>query len=313
MTDPAQLTLFDPTPAASPGLAAPAAAPTPPDPTPEPASGSQPSSATSPGPPSEAADVEGGAARCRRSPIEAATSRDPEERALYDRLQELLDGRLRSLVLTDNRRSILYIRPADATSGHRRDPDGLAVRLHRAFVGAPDDVLGAVAQLIEGEADAEVLTRCRKILRRWTERFWNENGAPKRRLVLHPVGRTVDLREIRDDINRRFFDGQVSVLIAWSRVLPGTVCRRRSIRLGSYQEETNVVRVHPALDHPDVPRYVVESIVYHEMLHADLPAVVKNGRRHVHTPEFRRRERQFPDYRRAKSWIRRNLKRLLRY
>ena len=285
MTDPAQLTLFDPTPAGS---------------------------AT--GPPSNPAEVAAPQrkreARTRRPPIEAATSRDPEERALYDRLQELLDGRLRWLVLTDNRRSILYIRPADATSGRQRD---LAVRLHRAFVGAPEGVLGAVAQLIDGEADAEALTRCRKILRRWTERFWDENGAPKRRLVLQPVGRTLDLREIRDDINRRFFDGQVSVLIAWSRVLPGTVCRRRSIRLGSYQEETNVVRVHPALDHPDVPRYVVESIVYHEMLHADLPAVVKNGRRHVHTPEFRRRERLFPDYRRAKSWIRRNLKRLLRY
>ncbi len=60
-----------------------------------------------------------------------------------------------------------------------------------------------------------------------------------------------------------------------------------------------------------VPRYVVESVVYHEVLHATLPPVMKNERRRIHTPEFRRRERLFPNYQRAERWIDRNPKRLL--
>lgn len=245
-----------------------------------------------------------------RSVIEAASSRRPEVRALFDHLQERLEGRLRSLKLTDNRRSILSVRPA-----HQKDPDGLAVRLHRGFVGAPDTVLAAAVVLIEGHEDPELRRSSRRVVRVWMDRYWAEHGAPERRrkVTLRPLGATLDLRELRDDLNRRFFEGRLSVHITWSQVFPGTVCRTRSIRLGSYQEDLGVVRIHPALDRRGVPRYVVESIVYHELLHADIPAVMRNGRRHVHTPEFRRRERQFPDHRRAKAWIRKNLQRLLRY
>jgi predicted metal-dependent hydrolase len=245
-----------------------------------------------------------------RRVIEAASSRKPEVRALFDHLQERLGGRLRSLKLTDNRRTILSVRPA-----HDRDSDGLAVRLHRGFVGAPDAVLAAVVVLVDGPRDRELRTTSRRAVRRWMDRFWAEHGPPERRrtVTLQPVGETLDLRELRDDLNRRFFEGRLSVHITWSQVFPGTVCRTRSIRLGSFQEDLEVVRIHPALDRPGVPRYVVESIVHHELLHADIPAVIENGRRYVHTPEFRRRERRFPEHRRAQAWIRKNLKRLLRY
>jgi len=248
--------------------------------------------------------------RSRRPVIEAASSRTPQVRALFDHLQERLEGRLRSLKLTDNRRSILSVRPA-----HSQDPDGLAVRLHRGFVGAPDGVLTAVAVLIEGHRSPRLRSTSRRALRRWMDRYWAEHDPPERRtpVTLRPVGETLDLRELRDDLNRRFFDGRLSVHITWSHVFPGTVCRTRSIRLGSFQEDLGVVRIHPALDHRGVPRHVVESVVYHELLHADIPAVIENGRRYVHTPEFRRRERLFPDHRRAQTWIRKNLKRLLRY
>ena len=247
--------------------------------------------------------------RARKPVIEAASSRRPEVRALFDHLQEHVEGRLRSLKLTDNRRSILSVRPA-----HREDPDGLAVRLHRGFVGAPDRVLDAVVVLIDGPGDPHLRRSSRRVVRRWMDRYWAEHGVPERRSVtLRPVGATLDLRELRDDLNRRFFEGRLSVHITWSQVFPGTVCRTRSIRLGSFQEDLGVVRIHPALDRRGVPRYVVESIVYHELLHADIPAVIRNGRRHVHTPQFRRRERLFPDHRRAKAWIRKNLQRLLRY
>jgi hypothetical protein len=72
------------------------------------------------------------------------------------------------------------------------------------------------------------------------------------------------------------------------------------------------VRIHPALDHPSVPRWVVESVVHHELLHADLDTVVSNGRRRLHTPEFRRREREFERHDDARRWVDRHLGALLR-
>ena len=253
-------------------------------------------------------------------PLEATDSPRPQDRALFDRLQRRLGGRLSSLVLTDNRQSILSVRPSG------RDRALVEVRLHRAFADAPEDALDAVAILAEGAGakhGKERRSRARQIVRGWMDRFWRHHGPPasrggSRHRDLNPVGATLDLRSVRDDLNRRFFDGRLSVEITWSRVLPGAVCRTRSIRLGSFQEgassqEPGIVRIHPALDQPRVPRYVVESVVHHELLHADIPAVVRNGRRHVHTPELRRRERQFPDHQRAKRWIRKNLQRLLRF
>jgi hypothetical protein len=38
------------------------------------------------------------------------------------------------------------------------------------------------------------------------------------------------------------------------------------------------------------------------MLHADMDVETKNGRRSVHSREFRRREKLFKDYERATAW-----------
>ena len=66
------------------------------------------------------------------------------------------------------------------------------------------------------------------------------------------------------------------------------------------------------LDDPAVPRYVVEAVVYHELLHADMPPEVRGGKRYFHTPEFRRRERLYRNLGRAERWIGEHLSELLR-
>jgi len=53
-----------------------------------------------------------------------------------------------------------------------------------------------------------------------------------------------------------------------------------------------------------VPRYFIEFVVYHEMLHADMGTEEHEGRRSIHSREFRKRERLFEDYERAMAWER---------
>lgn len=128
-------------------------------------------------------------------------------------------------------------------------------------------------------------------------------------------GRVHDLEAIRDEVNRRYFGGRLEVAIAWSRNGRSRRRRRRiTLKLGSWWPHLETVRIHPVLDHESVPRLVVASVVHHELLHAELePDVeVRDGRRRVHTSEFRRREREFEGHQEARRWVRANLERLAR-
>src|SRR5262249_27102696 len=88
--------------------------------------------------------------------------------------------------------------------------------------------------------------------------------------------------------------------------------RRKSIKMGSYSADSKVIRIHPALDQSRVPRYFVEWIVFHEMLHdVYRTRKLENGRRCVHPPEFLAHERRFHDFKRARAWENENLDLLL--
>ena len=88
--------------------------------------------------------------------------------------------------------------------------------------------------------------------------------------------------------------------------------RRKSIQLGTYSADERLMRIHPMLDQEWVPDFYVESVIFHELLHHELGAEEKDGRRCFHTPEFRRRERAFECFARAQVWEKENLSRLLR-
>lgn len=230
---------------------------------------------------------------------------------LLRRLNRLAAGRLRSLTLTDNRRTILSVRPAPAADRSR-----LELRIHHSFVAAPETVLRAVADFVDSKRGSE---RARQALLLIREHFSHHRvGIGRvRQPVLRPQGSALDLREIADDLNRRYFEEALLVNITWGRAsgLPGRTCRRgrtSSLQLGSYSYEDNLIRVHRVLDDPGVPRYVVEAVVHHELLHAAMPPEVRNGRRFFHTPEFRQRERRFRNLGRANTWIQQHLPELLK-
>ena len=122
-------------------------------------------------------------------------------------------------------------------------------------------------------------------------------------------GRTWDLQEMFDRLNALVFGGAIEARIGWGRGTTGR--RRRTIRMGVYDHLGRTIRIHPALDRPEVPRFFVEYIVFHEMLHQAVPARASGGRRQHHGPEFRARERAYPDYERAIAWEREHLGMLL--
>jgi len=58
------------------------------------------------------------------------------------------------------------------------------------------------------------------------------------------------------------------------------------------------------LDSKDVPRLVVDYVMFHEMLHLRHPVEHAGARRCIHTPAFKQEEKRFVGAREAKAWLR---------
>ncbi len=191
---------------------------------------------------------------------------------------------------------------------YRRVQGRLRFRLHHMFARAHEPVMRALAgftgrnRRAHGRAIDEYVRQNRELIR---------PVAPRPQAPLAPRGRVHDLAEIYFALNARWFASSVHARIGWGRRSPGG--RRRSIKMGVYFHDQKVIRIHPALDDARVPRYFVEMVVFHEMLHQlHPPAVDAAGRRIVHGAEFRAAERRHPGYERARAWEKAHLHLLLR-
>jgi hypothetical protein len=110
-------------------------------------------------------------------------------------------------------------------------------------------------------------------------------------------GKHHSLGDIYDDVNRRFFNGQVEISrIGWGE-------RRSWRRLGHYDPDHNTITISPVLDSQRVPGYVVDFIVYHELLHSLFGDPASGAARPHHPREFREAERSHPDYPAAKRFL----------
>ena len=61
------------------------------------------------------------------------------------------------------------------------------------------------------------------------------------------------------------------VPITWGRGVGRA--RRGGLTFGSYDPVLALIRIHPVLDRPGVPRFFLESVVHHEMLHHHMGGV----------------------------------------
>ena len=217
------------------------------------------------------------------------------ERALGRRL-----GRRLVVRITENRRHLVTGRVREGV---------LQARIHIVFLKAPDAVLDAVARFFDPSEDHTIAERQIQAFVEENRELLSQTRVPFKERA--PQGSVHDLQQILDDLNARYFDGQLAVQITWSRGARGQ--RRKSMQLGAYIPEESLIRIHPALDQAFVPEYFVSCVIFHEMLHAVHGVTEQDGRRRIHSHAFHQDEQRHPDYTRARRWEDRNLRRLLRY
>lgn len=178
------------------------------------------------------------------------------------------------------------------------------VHLSDLLEGAPEGVLRAIAHILLAKLYRKPLdpvhtTRYRRFTSseaviRQTELIRQARG---RKRMLGPKGLHYDLEEIFESLNQRFFHGLLGrPLLTWS----GHVAKRS---LGHYDPAHNTIVVSRVFDRKNTPRYAVEYLLYHEMLHLKHPVKVRGGRRCVHPREFQSEERLFPELERAKEYL----------
>jgi hypothetical protein len=203
-----------------------------------------------------------------------------------------ITGKPLSLTITDNATSMISV---------KEKKDTISVRLHRIFFSADDDVLNEITCFIKRKKGAT------SKLRKFINSHKDSLPEPKpKQIKIKPGGRYFNLSEIFDSLNREYFNNSLSPLITWGKRSPRYAVKKRT--LGSYQSSTNTIRINPVLDNKKIPRYVMKFIVYHEMLHADIDTELKNGRRRIHSNEFKKREKMYKYYERAVEWERQNFR-----
>jgi len=179
-------------------------------------------------------------------------------------------------------------------------------RISDLLEGAPGNVLEAIAHILLAKVyhrpvEAAHASRFRryvasKDIRAKTHLVRQMRGSKR---MQSPRGLFYDLEQIFDELNVRFFHGLVGrPPMTWSQDRS-----RRS--LAHYDPAHNTIVVSRIFDHARVPRYVVEYIVYHEMLHLRHPVKLRGSRRCVHGPEFQAEEKLFPELEKAKAFLRR--------
>ena len=180
----------------------------------------------------------------------------------------------------------------------------LHVSLSDLLEGAPEPVLCAIAHILiaklyRKELDPVHTARYRRFtssegVLRQTELIRQTRGRKK---MLGPQGDYYNLDEVFESLNQRFFFGLLGrPELTWSGV-----SARRS--LGHYDPAHNTIVVSRVFDRRNTPRYAIEYLVYHEMLHLKHPVKVKRGRRCVHPREFQAEERLFPELDLAKEYL----------
>ena len=116
-----------------------------------------------------------------------------------------------------------------------------------------------------------------------------------RKQIGSPQGQVHDLEEIFQDLNRRFFHG----LLAQPRLSWSPRLSRRM--LGHWDPAHNTIVISRIFDCPPKPRFLVEYILYHEMLHLKYPAEYRSQRRCVHTDGVQSGGTQVPALRRGRG------------
>jgi len=186
----------------------------------------------------------------------------------------------------------------------RLKDDVARVRLSDILSDAPVPVIEAAAAILLGQMyRRRVPGELRDLYRQFALAHSTRRHIARvrrkraRRIKHHPNGTAHDLAPMFAALNLEYFGGRLRrPRLGWS-------ARPWRSQFGCFDPSLNQIVMNRRLDHPDVPSYAVEFILYHEMLHVKHPLRAAACGLQAHSPEFRAEERRFAHYARARKFL----------
>ena len=180
----------------------------------------------------------------------------------------------------------------------------LLVRLSDLLEGAPEAVLRAIAHILLAKMyrkpiDRDHAARYRRYIssHHMSRKAHLLRQMRGRKRIVSAKGQVYDLEAIFEQLNIRFFHGLLGrPQMTWSN-------GHSRYSLGHYDPAHNTIVVSKIFDQPHVPRYAIEYLVYHEMLHLRHPVKMCGSRRCVHSRAFQEEEKLFPQLAEAKKFL----------
>jgi predicted metal-dependent hydrolase len=187
------------------------------------------------------------------------------------------------------------------------------VRLAELSESAPPEIHQALAFILVGKLlRKKILPQAGKIYREFVKtqeiqaKAVENKRAKGRKVITSSMGEIYDLEKIFHKLNLVYFQNSVSKpTLTWSA--------RKTYRILGHHDATHeTIVISKSLDNKKVPKFVVEFVVFHEMLHIFHPTKHRNGRRYNHTAQFRADEKKFAYFEEAENWIEQNVRNLKR-
>jgi len=221
-------------------------------------------------------------------------------------LEAVFDQALRTAVKKEPRPTVeaRFYPYAGLSSTIRLRQGRVFARVSDILKGSPREVLFALACILVAKLYRQTTSRAHeRVYRDHTlePAIRDASQATRRRrgykLTTTARGKVYDLEALFADLNSRYFGGKLErPTLSWSQ-------RKTRRVLGHHDNVHRAIIISSTLDTTAIPRFVVEYVLYHEMLHVKHPARVVSGRTVYHGRGFREEERLFERFNEALKWL----------
>jgi hypothetical protein len=166
--------------------------------------------------------------------------------------------------------------------------------------GAPDEVVEGVVNVLLSRLWGIPAARMdRRAVRAYREHMDAAPPARTGRKHIDPVGAHRSLLEsfLRVTLDLGIALPRVPTL-SWSKTVA-------THRFGHWDPDHNAIVISQVLDDPEVPEFVLDYVLYHELLHIVHPVKMGSGtKRIIHSAAFKRDERRFARWKEGEDWLR---------
>lgn len=177
---------------------------------------------------------------------------------------------------------------------------GINFFFHEVYIDLPQTELKAFSAFINQKKFREAGDFLETLIYREMNKdiysFFSENVSTKKSYI-STKGKYFDLNDIFDEINWDYFAGTMPrPQLMWSNQVNISL-------MGKYNLESDTLMINSGLDQKSTPRYVIGSVMYHELLHKYLGVKYQNGRTIAHSKEFRELEKQYKQYEQSQKFL----------